>query len=128
FDLAKLPAIVQAVTASAAYGVSQSDLEVLLNYLEVDEARHFKLCAEYLELLTVSELESLADELKLRKAMGDSAFKKARAGTKAKFIDALLNVEGFEYAGAVPRALRYPRRKYRFCSDDSSTANGAPTP
>ncbi|WP_295638296.1 PRTRC system ParB family protein [uncultured Methylibium sp.] len=128
FDLAKLPAIVQAVTASAAYGVSQSDLEVLLNYLEVDEARHFKLCAEYLELLTVSELESLADELKLRKAMGDSAFKKARAGTKAKFIDALLNVEGFEYAGAVPKALRYPRRKYRFCSDDSSTANGAPTP
>lgn len=128
FDAAKLPAIVQAVTASAAYGVSQSDLEVLLNYLEVDEARHFKLCAEYLELLTVSELESLADELKLRKAMGDSAFKKARAGTKAKFIEALLNVEGFEYAGAVPKALRYPRRKYRFCSDGSSTANGALTP
>jgi PRTRC genetic system ParB family protein len=128
FDGSKLPAIVQAVTASAAYGVSQSDLEVLLNYLEVDEARHFKLCAEYLELLTVSELESLADELKLRKAMGDPAFKKARTGSKAKFIEALLNVEGFEYAGAVPKALRYPRRKYRFRSDGSRTANGACAP
>ena len=128
FDASKLPAIVQAVTASAAYGVSQADLEVLLNYLEVDEARHFKLCAEYLELLTVNELESLADELKLRKAMGDSAFKKARAGTKAKLIEALLNVEGFEYTGAVPKALRYPRRKYRFCSDGGSTANDVPTP
>ena len=101
---------------------------MLLNYLEVDEARHFKLCAEYLELLTVSELEGLADELKLCKAMGDSAFKRARAGTKAKFIEALLTVEGFEYVGAVPKALRYPRRKYRFCSEDGSTANGASTP
>jgi PRTRC genetic system ParB family protein len=128
FDVAKLPAIVQAVTASAAYGIGQSDLEVLLNYLEVDEARHFRLCAEYLELLTVSELESLADELKLRKAMGDAAFKKARAGNKVKFIEVLLNIEGFEYAGAVPKALRYPRRKYRFAGNDGSTANTGQAP
>lgn len=115
-DAAKLPTIVQAVAACAAYGVNQGDLDVLLNYLEVDEARHFKLGAEYLELLTVSELESLADELKLRKAMGDAAFKKARAGTKAKFIEALLNIEGFAYAGAVPKALRYQRRKLRIAA------------
>jgi ParB family transcriptional regulator, chromosome partitioning protein len=115
-DAAKLPTIVQAVAACAAYGVNLGDLEVLLNYLEVDEARHFKLGAEYLELLTVSELESLADELKLRKAMGDAAFKKARAGTKAKFIEALLNIEGFAYAGAVPKALRYQRRKLRIAA------------
>jgi len=115
FDSGKLPAIVQAVTASAAYGVDQATLEVLLNYLDVDEAKHFKLCAEYLELLTMSELESLADELKLRKAMGDG-FKKARAGKKSDFIEALLKVKGFEYAGVVPKAMRYTRRKFRFAA------------
>jgi ParB family chromosome partitioning protein len=116
-DSAKLPSIVQAVTASAAYGVDQANLEVLLNYLEVDEAKHFKLCTEYLELLTMSELESLADELKLHKAMGDTTFKRARAGNKAKFIEALLRVKGFDYAGIVPKAMRYTRRKYRFAGD-----------
>lgn len=128
FDAAKLPAIVQAVTASAAYGVSQYDLEVLLNYLEVDEAKHFKLSAEYLELLTTSELESLADELKLRKAMGDAAFKKARAGNKPKFIEALLSVKDFEYAGAVPKAMRYARKKYRFTNGSEESAEEAPGP
>lgn len=124
-DEAKLPTIVQAVAACAAYGVNQGDLEVLLNYLEVDEARHFKLGAEYLELLTVSELESLADELTLRKAMGDAAFKKARAGTKAKFIEALLNIDGFAYSGAVPKALRYQRRKLRIAAGAEPAAADA---
>lgn len=133
FDPMTLPQIVQAVTASAAFGVDLSNLEVLLNYLEVDEGKHFKLNAEYLELLTTNELESLADELKLRKTMGDAAFKKARAGNKPKFIDALLNVKGFEYAGAVPKAMRYARKKYRFSngsggSDDAAHgSDGGPT-
>jgi len=108
-----LPTIVQAVAASAAFGIDVAGLEALLNYLEVDEAKHFTLDGEYLELLTVSELEALADELKLRKAMGDAMFKKAKAGSKPKFIEALLHVEGFAYAGAVPKAIRYARKKLR---------------
>ena len=126
FDATTLPRIVQAVTASAAFGVDLGNLEVLLNYLEIDEAQHFKLSTEYLELLTTSELESLADELKLRKAMGDAAFKKARAGNKPKFIEALLGVKGFEYAGAVPKAMRYARKKYRFTSGSDANADAAP--
>jgi hypothetical protein len=126
FDASALPQVVQAVTASAAFGVDLGNLEVLLNYLEVDEAKHFKLSAEYLELLTTSELESLADELKLRKAMGDAAFKKARAGNKPKFIEALLSVKDFEYAGAVPKAMRYARKKYRFTNGSEESAEEAP--
>lgn len=113
FGADSLPKIVQAVTASAAFGIDVAGLEVLLNYLEVDEAKHFTLNSEYLELLTVSELEALAEELKLRKAMGDAAFKKAKAGAKPKFIEALLHVDGFTYAGAVPKAIRYARKKLR---------------
>lgn len=130
FDSDSLPKIVQAVTASAAFGIDVAGLEVLLNYLEVDEGKHFTLDSEYLELLTVSELEALAEELKLRKAMGDAAFKKAKAGAKPKFIEALLNVEGFAYAGAVPKAVRYPRRKPRLgaAGREAEQPDGAPRP
>ena len=47
----------------------------------------------------------------------------------------LLNVAGYEYAGVVPRAVRYPRHKYRFASappageaaDDGAEQAGDPT-
>ena len=124
-DAATLPKVVQAVTASAAFGLNLDDLEVLMNYLEVDEAKHFKLSAQYLELLTTSELESLADEFSLHRAMGDAAFKKARSGSKAKFIEALLNVDGFQYDGAVPKAMRYVRKSVQFAGGLEQNVEGA---
>jgi ParB family transcriptional regulator, chromosome partitioning protein len=62
----------------------------------------------FLDLCTVSELESLAGELGLRQAMGRD-FKTARAGKKAEFIAGLLAVKAFEYRGVVPQVMRYPR-------------------
>lgn len=106
-DAGLLEALVKAVTASAAYGIDTEGLEALLNYLEVDEARHFTLNEAYLALLTVSELESLAEEVGLKKAMGER-YAKAKAGKRSEFIQALLAVEGFTYKGAVPKAMRYP--------------------
>jgi ParB family transcriptional regulator, chromosome partitioning protein len=112
FDAGQSAMLVQAVAAAAAYGIDNQGLEVLLNYLEVDEAKTFVLDHSYLDLLTVSELESLAEEVGLRKAMG-SAYQKARAGKRADFIKGLLAVAGFAYAGAVPKAMRYPRRGFK---------------
>lgn len=112
FDRARLPMVVQAVAASAAFRIDVPNLEVLLNYLDIDESQYFTLSAEYLQLLTVSELESLAEELKLKKAMGER-YKKARAGKKDTFIDALLKVDGIAYAGLLPKAMRYTRRKLK---------------
>jgi PRTRC genetic system ParB family protein len=112
FDAGQAATLVQAVAAAAAYGVDTEGLQALLNYLEVDEAKTFVLGERYLELLTVSELESLAQEVGLRKAMG-GAYPKARAGKRADFIKALLAVSNFAYAGAVPKAMRYPRRAFK---------------
>jgi PRTRC genetic system ParB family protein len=117
----KLAAVVHAITASAAFGIDQATLDTVLNYLEVDEAAHFTLNEEYLDLLTISELESLADELKLKRAMGDG-FKKARSGKKADFIKALLTVAGVEYRGLVPKAMRYPRRAFRYAAVEATPA------
>lgn len=98
-----------AVTASAAFGVNQRDLEALLNYLDVDERKHFKWNPEFLELFTMSELEALAVEVGLKAKMG-AAFKLARAKKKGDFIKSLLAVTGFPYDGTVPTVMRYPRK------------------
>lgn len=112
FSTDQLPCLVQAVAASAAFGVDETNLGVLLNYLQVEEERHFQLNKAFLDLFTMSELESLATELGLRKAMGER-FKTARAGKKDAFIDALLSVKNFAYQGAVPQVMRYPRKPLR---------------
>lgn len=85
------------------------NLELLLNFLGVDEARCFRWDAGLLDLFTMSELESLATEVGLKAALG-SRFKAARAGKKDAFIQVLLNVEGFPYDGTVPAVMRYPRQ------------------
>lgn len=108
-DAQHLAQLMLAVTASAAFGVGLCDLEALLNYLEVDERRHFKWNAEFLELFTLSELEALAAEVGLKAKMG-AAFKLARAKKKGDFIKSLLAVSGFRYEGTVPAAMQYPRR------------------
>lgn len=108
-DAQHLEPLMLAITASAAFGVGLGDLDALLNYLEVDEGRHFKWNAEFLELFTLSELESLAGEVGLKAKMG-TAFKLARAKKKGDFIKALLAVPGFAYEGTVPSVMQYPRR------------------
>lgn len=110
-DATKLPELVRCVTASLALGIEEHSLEVLLNYLEIEEASHFKLNDGFLELFTKSELESLADELKLKKALG-AQFAKLRDGKRADFIKGLLSVPGFKYEGLVPKVMRYQRKKF----------------
>lgn len=107
-DKQHLEQLMLAVTASAAFGIGLRDLEALLNYLEIDEGRHFKWSTEFLELFTLSELESLAGEVGLKAKMG-AAFKLARARKKGDFIKALLAVSSFAYEGTVPAVMQYPR-------------------
>ena len=106
---AQLERLLQAATASAAFGVNVTDLELLLNYAQVDEGRYFQWNKEFLDLFTMSELESLAADVGLKKAMG-TGFKVARSGKKPDFIAALLKVPGFAYLGTVPAVMRYPRQ------------------
>jgi PRTRC genetic system ParB family protein len=113
----QLAKLVQAVAASAAFGVDTRNLELLLNYLEIDESRHFLLDKTFLDLFTMSELESLAGEIGLKRAMGQG-FRTARAAKKAEFIAALLAVKGFEYRGTVPQVMRYPRHAVTGAASD----------
>ncbi|MBB4125401.1 hypothetical protein GGR77_000672 [Xanthomonas translucens] len=68
----------------------------MLNYLEIDEARHFKWDDAFPDLFTLSELESLALDTGLAEALG-ARFRVARASKKADFIKVLLAAKDFAY-------------------------------
>ncbi|GIK76248.1 MAG: hypothetical protein BroJett021_52360 [Chloroflexota bacterium] len=123
FQADHIDALMKAITASAAFGVDQVNLEVLLNYLEIEEEQCFRLSHAFLALFTKSELESLAEELELKKALG-TQFKKLREGKREDFINGLLGVKGATYEGLVPRVMRYPRKKFQ-CSGGSGASEGA---
>lgn len=119
--------LVLAAIASAAFGIDTENLELLLDYLDVDEAQCFRWDANFLDLFTMSELESLATEVGLRAAMG-SRFKAARAGKKDSFVQALLNVEGFAYQGTVPDVMRYRRQASSSAADGRDDREGSAQP
>jgi ParB family chromosome partitioning protein len=94
------------LAASAADGIEEKTLVQLLKYLDIDLARHWKLCEDFLKLLTKSEIEAMCDEIGLKATMG-GAFAKAMNGKKDEIIKALLNVAAFPYEGKVPRSMRF---------------------
>lgn len=119
-----LPRMVQAVCAAGAFGIDEGALNVLLNYLEVQEEEHFRLDTVFLELLTKSQLESLAAELKLKDALGER-FRKLREGKREAFIAGLLAIPGMDYRGLVPQAMRYPRQAVGRRGADADDSDGA---
>ena len=54
------------LAASAADGIEEKTLVQLLKYLDIDLARHWKLCEDFLKLLTKSEIEAMCDEIGLK--------------------------------------------------------------
>ncbi|HDR8993615.1 MULTISPECIES: PRTRC system ParB family protein [Burkholderia cepacia complex] len=117
-DLAKAVDLVQATSdqqqADLVTGMLLSSIEGLdVSYLtqlckqhKLDLAKHWKLDKTFLELLTKAEMMVVADEIGLRIAMGDD-FKKVFSKSKSEVIEALLNVSGFDYAGKIPKVLKF---------------------
>lgn len=94
------------MTASIYEGIEEHTLTRLLQFLGADVSKHWKLCEEFLKLLTKSEIEVMVDEIGLKTAMGE-AFAKTMNQKKEDIIKGLLSVEGFVYEGKVPHALQH---------------------
>lgn len=105
-DDGKLAHAVTGITVAAIQGLDVHDLINLCRHHRLDLNRHWKLCKEFLELITKSEMMAVADELGIRAALGDD-FKKVFGKSKAEVIDALLDVKGFDYAGKIPKVLKF---------------------
>jgi PRTRC genetic system ParB family protein len=95
-----------AMLFAAIEGLDVANLTQLCKSHKLDLKKHWKLDKELLELITKSEMMVLADELGIRAALGDN-FKKVFAKSKPEVIEALLAVEGFDYAGKLPKVLKF---------------------
>ena len=96
------------MTVAAIDGVDVSNLRELCRYHKLDLRNHWNLqkSQDFLEMLTKSEMKVLADELGIRKVLGDG-FAKLFGKSKAEVVAGLLAVDGFDYSGKVPKVLGY---------------------
>ncbi|MCK4118364.1 PRTRC system ParB family protein [Ralstonia nicotianae] len=95
-----------AAAVAAIDGIDVPNLVILCKYHKLDLRGHWNLqkSKDFLELLTKSELKVLVDEMSMRPVLGDR-FTKMFNKPKPELIDDLLKVEGFNYAGKVPKVL-----------------------
>lgn len=97
------------ITLLAASAMAQLDvhkLQQLARHHQLDLRQYWKLDSDFLELLTKSEIEILSKEVGLDAAIG-GGFKKLFTEKKPDLIKALLAVESFDYAAAIPAVLAY---------------------
>ena len=94
------------VVISIADSIDKAHLPEMLAFMQVDLAKCWKLNAEFLDLLTKSEIEVIAEELGLKAALGDN-FATAKNGKKDEFIKKLMGLEHFVYEGKIPKVLQF---------------------
>jgi len=99
-------AMITAMALSGIQGIEVHNLVQLCEHHKLDLEKHWKLSKDFLQLLTKSEMKFLADQIGLRKHLGE-AFNKLFSKSKVELIDALLNVDGFDYNGKIPAVLKY---------------------
>ncbi|CAG9186059.1 PRTRC system ParB family protein [Cupriavidus pampae] len=107
-DAGKREQLTVATTVAAIDGMDVTSLRDLCRYHKLDLKLHWNLqkSQHFLEMLTKSEMKVLADELGIRKALGDG-FAKLFNKSKPEVIAGLLAVDGFDYIGKVPKVLGF---------------------
>lgn len=107
-DAQKRQQLTIGLTVAAIDGVEVDKLRELCRYHQLDLRPHGNLqqAQDFLEMLTKSEMKVLADEMGIRKALGDQ-FAKLFNKPKPEVIAGLLAVKDFDYTGKVPKVLHY---------------------
>lgn len=96
-----------ALAASVEGGIEERNLVQVLKFLNASVEKHWKMNEEYLDLLTKSEIEAVADEIGLKAHIGEK-FASLMNGKKADLIKELLKTEGFVFEGKVPKNMQLP--------------------
>lgn len=96
------------VVLTIADSIEETYLVQMLTFMQVDMAKHWKVNAEFLTLLTKSEIEVIAKQIGLKDHLGDQ-YGKAVSGKKEEVIKALLAAEGFDFSGKVPKSMQYDK-------------------
>lgn len=94
------------LAASAMEQIDVHYLQQLAKHHALDLTKHWKLDKEFLDLLTKSEIEFVANQIGLGQALG-ADFKKLFSEKKQDLIDKLLAVESFDYSANIPSIINY---------------------
>ncbi len=95
--------LLSAMAVTTIDRISEKQVVEAIAFLGTAISDHWQINKEFLDLLTKSEIESIAVEVGLDAAMGDS-FKKALSGKKDDLVKAILAAE-FTWKGAVPKVM-----------------------
>jgi len=101
----KLDKLASAMAVASVNKLTETQVTTALRFLDANFAAYWRINAEYLNLLTKSEIESVAAEVGLDVAMGEG-FKKTLNGKKDEMIKSLL-ATSFGWNGAVPKMMRW---------------------
>lgn len=101
--------LIRTLAPSVAEGIDEYKLVALMKTLQVDLAAYWKLNDEYLNLLTKSEIEVIAEQVGIKEHLGKD-FAKLMAGKKDEIVKKILTVDGFEYAGKLPGNMLYGKK------------------
>jgi len=96
----------QALAVSIEDDVEETDLRQILTFLKADMSNHWTLNKEYLDTMTKSEIDLVADEIGLKEFIGKD-YPKLMNNKKDEIVSSLLAVEGFEYQGKIPKVMYY---------------------
>lgn len=94
------------LAASAMEQIDVSYLRQLATYHKLDLTKYWALDKEFLDLLTKSEIEFIAKEIGLDKAIGDD-FKKLFSEKKADLIEKLLSIKDVDFSAVIPSSIKY---------------------
>ena len=100
------PRVAAVMAASAMFDIIESQLPHVMRFTALDLGAYWRINADYLNLLTRSEIELCAEEIGLAKHLGDK-MKAIAKMTKPDMIAAFLKADGFDFHGKVPRNMRY---------------------
>jgi ParB family chromosome partitioning protein len=101
----KLAAFVSKMGATCADNLQREELVVMIKELKPDWKVHFTLGEDFFKVLTKSEIQAVAIDVGLDKALAKE-FKSLFAKKKDEIITALAAVKDFDYCGALPKVLK----------------------
>jgi ParB family chromosome partitioning protein len=108
-DQSKLAAALQTIAANVSDGPMGLDIKEVVSMLKTFDAKlseHWKVSADFFQLLTKNEIDAVCAEIGITKAMGDE-YAKARNQGKDDYINAILSVANFDYRGRIPKLVTW---------------------
>jgi len=107
-DQGGLSSIMQQLPAHLGVTSSITEICGYLSLLDVHLENYWKVNETFFEILTKVEIDAVCVEIGLADACGKH-YVQLKNGSKKDFIKGVLNVEGFEYKGAIPALMRWKK-------------------